>query len=47
MAVSQTTFNPIEFDGLTITFNLEGGKVASLSVIRGGNSTKFNRVEQK
>jgi ankyrin repeat protein len=46
-AFNKTTFAPIEFDGVRAIFNVEGGKVTSLTWDRGGNSTIFKRVEQK
>jgi hypothetical protein len=45
--LNKTTFAPIEFDGPTATFNVEGGKVTSITWKQGSNSTIFNRVEQK
>ncbi|HEX6185695.1 MAG TPA: ankyrin repeat domain-containing protein [Pyrinomonadaceae bacterium] len=45
MAVDQTTFRPVEFDGLTFTFNVEGGKVTGLSFKQGPNTTVLKRVE--
>jgi ankyrin repeat protein len=46
-AMSKTTFTPLEFEGATVTFNLEGGKVVSLTWIRGEENLIFKRVEQK
>ena len=46
-AINKTTFAPMEFDGATATFNVEGGKVTSLTWKQGSNSTVFKRVEQK
>jgi ankyrin repeat protein len=46
-AISKTTFAPLEFDGATATFNVEGGKVTGLNWTQGGSSTVFKRVEQK
>ena len=45
MAVDQTTFRPVEFDGLTFTFNVEGGKVTGLSFKQGPNTTVLKRVD--
>jgi ankyrin repeat protein len=45
--IDKTTFVPLEFDGLTITFNVEGGKVTGLNLKQGANNTTFQRVEQK
>ena len=45
MSVDKTTFRPAEFDGLTIIFNAEGGKVTGLSVKQGANTTALKRVD--
>jgi ankyrin repeat protein len=45
MAVDRTTFRPVEFDGLTFTFNVEGGKVTGVSFKQGPNTTALKRVE--
>jgi len=45
MAVDQKTFRPVEFDGLTFTFNVEGGKVTGLSLKQGANTTVLKRVD--
>lgn len=45
-AVDQTTFRPTGFDGLTITFNVEGGRVTAFTLKRGETTTQFKRVEQ-
>jgi ankyrin repeat protein len=44
MSVDKTTFRPAEFDGLTLTFNAEGGKVTGLSVKQGANTTALKKV---
>lgn len=46
-AINKTTFTPLEFDGATAVFIVEGGQVTSLTWKAGGRETKFNRVEQK
>jgi ankyrin repeat protein len=46
-AINKTTFAPLEFDGATAVFNLEGGQVTSLTWKAGGRETKFNRVDHK
>jgi ankyrin repeat protein len=45
MSVDRTTFRPTEFDGLTFTFNAEGGKVTGLSVKQGATTTALKRVD--
>jgi ankyrin repeat protein len=46
MALDQKTFRPVEFDGLTFTFNVEGGKVTGLDFKQGQNTTTLKRVDQ-
>jgi hypothetical protein len=45
MAVDQKTFRPVEFDGLTVTFNVEGGKVTGVNFKQGANTTPLKRVD--
>lgn len=44
-AFDKTRFRPMEFDGATITFNSEGGKVLSFTFKQGSNESVFKRVE--
>jgi ankyrin repeat protein len=46
MALDQKTFRPVEFDGVTFTFNVEGGKVTGMSLKQGQNTTTIKRVDQ-
>ena len=46
-AVDQNTFTVVEFGGINIKFNSEGGKVVSLTLKQGGGTFEFKRVEQK
>ena len=46
-AVDQTTFKPIEMEGLVVVFNLEAGKVAGFTLKQGGNNVVFKKVEEK
>jgi ankyrin repeat protein len=46
MALDQKTFRPVEFGGVTFTFNVEGGKVTGMSLKQGENTTTIKRVEQ-
>lgn len=46
MAIDKTTFRPIEFGGLVITFTVEGDKATSFSLKQGANTTVFKRVEE-
>lgn len=43
--IDQKTFRPAEFDGLTIVFNVEGGKATGLSLKQGTNTTVLKRVD--
>jgi hypothetical protein len=45
MAVDNTTFRPLAFGGVTLTFNVEGGKVVGMAFKQGANATQMKRVE--
>jgi len=45
IAVDQTTFRPAAFDGVTVTFNVEGGKVTGFALKQGANTTQLKRVD--
>jgi ankyrin repeat protein len=45
MPLDQKTFRPADFAGLTITFNVEGGKATSLNFKQGANTTLLKKVE--
>jgi Ankyrin repeats (3 copies)/Domain of unknown function (DUF3471) len=44
MPVDKTSFRPVEFEGITITFNVEGANVTSLAFKQGQNTTQLKRV---
>ena len=44
-AFDKTRFRPMEFEGATLTFNVEGGKVVSFTLKQGGNESVFKRAE--
>ena len=44
MPTDKTTFRPVEFDGITITFNVEGTNVTGLAFKQGPNTTQMKRV---
>lgn len=46
MALDKTTFRPIAFDAITVTFGSEGEKVTSLTLKQGQNTTVFKKVEE-
>jgi ankyrin repeat protein len=45
-AVDETTFRPRDFDGVTITFSVEGGRASAFALKRGQTTTQYKRVEQ-
>lgn len=45
-AFDNLRFRPLEVEGLTLTFNVEGGKVTSLAVKQGGNTRVYKKVEK-
>jgi hypothetical protein len=45
MALDNTTFRPIAFGGITLTFNVEAGKVTGLALKQGNNTTQMKRIE--
>ena len=46
MAVDKTTFRPVAFDGISVTFNVEGGKATGFTFKQGANTTLYKRVEE-
>lgn len=46
MAVDKTTFRPVAFEGIVVTFVVEGPKTSSFSLKQGANTTVFRRVEE-
>lgn len=47
MAIDKTNFKPAAFDGLTFTFNVEGGKSTGMTFKRGTNTTLLQRVAEQ
>ena len=45
MALDNTTFRPIAFGGITLTFNVEGGKVTSVAFKQGNTTTQMKRID--
>lgn len=45
IAVDTTTFRPLAFDGILVTFKVEAGKVTGLELKRGETTTQLKRVE--
>jgi ankyrin repeat protein len=45
-AFDKTHFRPLEFDGVTITFNVESGKVVSFDFKQGSTTRVFKKVQQ-
>lgn len=46
-ALDQNTFTVVEFGGINIKFNSEGGKVVSLTLKQGGGTYEFKKIEKK
>lgn len=44
MPTDKTNFRPVEFEGISITFNVEGGNVTGLAFKQGPNTTQLKRV---
>jgi len=44
IALDKTTFRPLEFEGITISFNVENGNVTGLAFKQGPNTTQMKRV---
>jgi ankyrin repeat protein len=44
-AFDKVNFRPLEFEGASLTFNVEGGKAVSFNFKQGSNETIFKRVE--
>ena len=45
ISVDKTTFRPMEFDGLTITFNVEGDKVTGFTFKQGSTTMLLKKIE--
>jgi len=45
MALDNTTFRPLPFAGITLKFNVEAGKVASMTFKQGQTTNVMKRVE--
>jgi hypothetical protein len=44
MAIDQTTFRPVAFEGIVLSFKVEGGNATSVELKRGTNITLLKRV---
>jgi len=44
MPLDKTTFRPLAFGGITLTFNVEGDKVTGLAFKQGQNTTQMKRI---
>lgn len=44
MPTDKTNFRPVEFEGISFTFNVEGGNVSSVAFKQGPNTTQLKRV---
>ncbi len=45
MALDNTTFRPIAFGGIKLTFNVEAGKVTGIAFKQGNNTTQLKRID--
>lgn len=45
MAKDETTFQPVAFDGITLSFKVEGGKAVAFELKQGANTPLNKRVE--
>lgn len=45
MPLDKTTFRPVAFGGITLTFNVDAGKVTGLAFKQGPNTTQMKRIE--
>lgn len=46
-AIDKATFKPAEFEGVTLTFNVEGRKATGFMLKQGANNVVYKRVEEK
>ena len=46
MALDKTTLRPVAFEGLVVTFTIEGDKATSFTLKQGTNTTVYKRVEE-
>lgn len=46
MAIDKTTFRPVNFGGMVITFTVEGDKTSGFTLKQGANTTVYKRVEE-
>ncbi|HEY6244250.1 MAG TPA: ankyrin repeat domain-containing protein [Pyrinomonadaceae bacterium] len=44
MPLDKTTFRPLAFDGITLSFNVEGDKVTGLALKQGQDTTQLKRI---
>jgi len=44
MPLEKTIFRPLAFGGVTLTFNVEGGKVTGMT-LKGQNTTQLKRLD--
>jgi ankyrin repeat protein len=45
MALDNTTFRPLAFGGMKLTFNIEGGKVTGVTLKQGNDTTQMKRID--
>ena len=47
MAIDKTSFRPVDFGGIVITFTVEGDKSSGFSLKQGANTTVYRRVSSE
>jgi ankyrin repeat protein len=47
MAVDKVTFKPLDFDGMTVAFTVEGGKAVGFSLTQRGTTTQLKRIAEQ
>lgn len=45
IALDNTTFRPAAFNGITLTFNVEAGKVTGMALKQGNDTTQMKRID--
>jgi hypothetical protein len=45
MPLDKTTFRPLAFGGITLTFSVEADKVTGLALKQGPTTTQMKRIE--
>jgi hypothetical protein len=46
VAVNETTFRPNALNGITVTFNVEGGKTVGFELCQGSDTMQHRRIDE-